>query len=206
MEGVCDLYPFESKTVGTATINKFEVDKKDAFGFNLYMYDSGLPPLQEGKFVRLYVDGVLMMSDTNMEKLTNIDFITNAKGHVMIAGLGLGLIIHNIRDKIISGVVKSITVYEKNKDVIDLVSPAFSDLPITYVCEDILTYKPPKNEKYDTIYFDIWSEIDYSKNLPEIKMLHNRWKYHKTSKDSYMDSWLKKFMQRRRDRDNRSLW
>lgn len=35
IEGVCDLYPFESKTVGTATINKFEVDRKSAFGFNL---------------------------------------------------------------------------------------------------------------------------------------------------------------------------
>lgn len=120
----------------------------------------------------------------------------------MIAGLGIGLILDNLRDKIKSKEVTSITIYEKYQDVIDLVYPKFKDLPIKVIHEDILKYNPPKEEKYDTIYFDIWATIDYERNLPQIKMLHNRWKFHKKRKSSYMNSWMKEYMQAQRKKDN----
>lgn len=205
MVGVERLYK-DKEEKGLAKLIKFEISKEEADLYNLRAIFNGesIMKVRQGTYVKLYVNGELMMSDTDMEKRTNIDFVNNAKGEVMIAGLGIGLIIHNLREKVKSKEVTSITVYEKYQDVIDLVSPYFKDFPITYKCEDILQYKPKKDEKYDTIYFDIWPSINYDNNLPEIRMLHNRWKSHKKSKDSWMNSWMKEFMQERRKKESRN--
>lgn len=149
---------------------------------------------QKATITSEYVDGVLMMSDTDMEKHTNEEFVRNAHGDVMIAGLGIGLILDNLEDKVRSGEIQSITVYEKYQDVIDLVYPKYKHLPLKVICQDILEYKPSKNETYDTIYFDIWPDIN-SDNLTEIKMLHNRWKFRKRE-GGWMDSWMKYYLQR----------
>lgn len=169
MEGVEQLYEFDRKELEESVIKKFEISESEARMFNLGNIMSGRPlsVVDPGKYIKLIVNGDLMMSDTKFEKITNCEFCAHACGDVMIAGLGIGLILHNIRDKVNTGEVTSITIYEKYQSVIDLVSPQFTDLPILYKCEDILTYKPNKNEKYDTIYFDIWPSIDYDKNLPE---------------------------------------
>lgn len=166
--------------------------------------NGALTRISAGDYVKLYVNGTLMMSDTPMEKRTNTDFIDNAHGDVMIAGLGIGLILHNLEEKVKTGEVTSITVYEKYQDVIDLVSPYYKHLPLTVKCADILEYKPPKDETYDTIYFDIWPTID-TDNLKEIKLLHNRWKFRKR-KGGWMDSWVKKFLQNENRKSYGSYW
>lgn len=202
--GVQELFNFDEKSQGIAILQKFEITEFNAKLHNFsqirdFGWKSGtMMCIYPGKYVKLEVNGELMMSDTHMERKSNFDFIDNAKGDVMIAGLGIGLILHNIRNKVNSGEIKSITIYEKYQDVIDLVSPYYNDMPITYKCQDILEYIPPKEEKYDTLYFDIWPTIDYEKNLPEIRLLHNRWKYHKKDKNSWMNSWMKEFMQYRK--------
>jgi hypothetical protein len=200
MEGVEQLYNFDRKELEESIISKFEVsiDKAKSFNLRKLMSGNSISYIEPGRYIKLIVNGELMMSDTPFEQRTNMSFVCSAKGDVMIAGLGVGLILHNIEDKVYKGEVTSITIYEKYQSVIDLVSPQFSNLPITYVCEDILTYKPSSDEKYDTIYFDIWPTVDYEKNLLEIRMLHNRWKSHKKSKDSWMNSWMKEYMQNER--------
>lgn len=205
MKGVADLYK-DLEEVGCAKVKKFQVSQSEANAFNLgdlFNRIDSLMNVDAGTFVKLYVDDELMMSDTRMECLSNRDFIINAHGDVMIAGLGIGLVLYNLESKVKSGQITSITVYEKHQDVIDLIGHRFPNLPLKIICKDILTYKPPKGEKYDTIYFDIWPTIDYEKNLPEIKMLHNRWKFHKKNKESWMNSWMKEFMQQKRDEDRR---
>lgn len=201
MEGVEKLYKKDLR-LGNVSIEKFEIDNRQALYFNFSNIGKNLPGLTSGSYVRLIIDSQLVMSDTPMEKVSNTEFVEKAHGDVMIAGLGLGLIIHNLRDKIKSGVVKSITIYEINQNVINLVSPLFKKLPIEYVCKDILSYLPPKEEKYDTIYFDIWPSITPDENLPQIRMLHNRWKFHKKTKSSYMNSWMKEYMQNRKRQEN----
>lgn len=210
MIGVYDVFNdfSESKSLGGAELRKFEVDQKASFGtqmraiLNSFAWEACSP----GKYVKLYVDGELMMSDTDMEKDSNYEVVQKAHGDVMLAGLGIGLLLHNLRDKVQKGIVSSITVYEKSQDVINLVSPYYRDIPnLRIVCQDILTYKPRKDECYDCIYFDIWPTIDYECNLPEIRALHNRWKFHKKNKEAYMNSWMKEFMQDRKRKDNR-VW
>lgn len=205
MKGIVDLYPFESLSKDNILIKKFSVNKQEARSFNLGQLFSGrsIMQIQPGQYVQLYVDGEIMMSDTPFELTTNSEFVAFAHGDVMIAGLGLGVIIYNLKEKVLNGEITSITVYEKNQAVIDVVLPLFKDFPIKCICKDILTYKPPKEEKYDTMYFDIWPTIDYEINLPEIRMLHNRWKSHKKTKDSWMNSWMKEFMQAERIKDRR---
>lgn len=196
MEGVAQKYNKEENK-GIARIERFNISKENSKKYNLLSTMNGEPyfmRIEDGNYVRLWVDGVLMMSDTHMERYTNQFFIDNAHGDVMIAGLGVGLILNALESKVQSGEVNSITVYEKYQDVIDLVLPKYKHLPIKVICQDILEYRPPKEETYDTIYFDIWPRIS-KRNLQQIKILHNRWKFRKRE-NGYMDSWMKSYIQR----------
>ncbi len=196
MEGVAQKYNKEENK-GIARIERFNISKENSKKYNLLSTMNGEPyfmRIEDGNYVRLWVDGVLMMSDTHMERYTNQFFIDNAHGDVMIAGLGVGLILNALESKVQSGEVNSGRVYEKYQDVIDLVLPKYKHLPIKVICQDILEYRPPKEETYDTIYFDIWPRISKS-NLQQIKILHNRWKFRKRE-NGYMDSWMKSYIQR----------
>lgn len=211
MKGVYEIFnDFEtSKSVGCAELRKFELNERESNVTWMKELLSGFSGeyCSPGKYIKLYVDGELMMSDTNMEKDSNREVVDKAHGDVLLVGLGIGLLLHNLRQKMQEGVVRSVTVYEKEQDVIDLVAPYYRDLPnLKIVCRDIMEYRPPKEEKYDTIYFDIWPTIDYERNLPEIRMLHNRWKFRKRDSNAFMNSWMKEFMQYRREQDNKSWW
>lgn len=208
MKGVIDRFSDfeESKSLGRAYLKKFEItsETSEVLDLKSILNSNPLYRCAPGKYVKLYVDMELVMSDTDMEKISNADLVYNARGDVMLAGLGIGLLLHNLKPKVIDGTVRSITVYEQSQDVIDLVSPYYSDIPnLRIIQQDILEYKPPREEKYDTLYFDIWPTIDYEINLPEIRLLHNRWKSHKKDKNSYMNSWMKEHLQKIRKANGR---
>lgn len=207
MDGVIKHFDKPTETIGVATVSHFSVDEERARFANVRSMinrEESFMRLSAGDYVRLVVNGELMMSDTDMEKRTNAEFIENAKGRVMIAGLGIGLILENLRDKIANGVVTSIVVYEKYQDVIDLVGHRYKDLPIEIHCEDIMEYRPKKGEVYDTIYFDIWPTIS-TDNLDDMRKLHLRWKSHKT-KDAWMNSWMRDHLRRMKRRESRYYW
>lgn len=96
-----------------------------------------------------------MMSDTEHERMTNREILYRAKGNVLIAGLGIGMILHPILE---NENVQSVTVLEKEKDVIDLVSETLPRKKLQIVNADVFEWSPPKDAKYDCIYFDIWSD------------------------------------------------
>ncbi len=132
----------------------------------------------------------VVMSDSWMEQHTNINFIRNANGHVLIAGLGLGMILLAIQDK---PEVESITVVEINQSVIDLVLPILQkhlNGKITVICSDIHTFIPEK--KFDVIYCDIWNDIS-GDNWDEMILLTKKFKYevNRSNKDSFLDHWRK---------------
>lgn len=201
-----DLKVGEKKQNNNAIISAYEFKNANDPLFNLRaMRDGGsLFTIEDGKYIRLNLNGSIWMSDTKMEKRSNMEFVSKAKGRVFIAGLGIGLIIHNLKDKVDRGIITEIVVMENSQEIIDLVSPYYTDMPITYILDDVLKYQPPKNEKYDTIYFDIWVEID-SDNLKEIAMLHNRWKFRK-NKGGWMDSWMKNKLQQMKRKEYNYGW
>lgn len=193
MKGIAEIVPDGKK--GEAEVSHFEYKASDnkLFHMRSMINDPG-GVISDGNYARLHVNGELVMSDTNMEKRTNSNFVRNANGKILIGGLGLGLILHNLRDKL--DVIESIEVIEKSQDVIDLVSPNFKDLPLTCIQADMMDWTPPKGSSWDTIYFDIWPDRN-TENLTEIKVLHNRFKF-KLNRDNpncWMDSWYKNELQ-----------
>lgn len=167
-------------TSGNVRLEEYEVTSIAAVVHNINHAQGGSPEMAiiPGKYVRLYVGKHLMMSDAPYEAQSNRDIIEGARGKVLIAGLGMGMVLVPI---LRNPAVTRVTVVEKSKDVIKLVhKPLLANGPFTenekiklvVVHGDINKFKP-KPESYDTIYFDIWPSIS-TKNLSEITKLKTR--------------------------------
>lgn len=146
----------------------------------------------------------LMMSDTYMERVTQLEFFANAHGDVLIAGLGIGMILPPL---CADPDVRSVTVVELNADVIDLVeAPVRRWIQQEYSLEaarklavvehDIYKYVPPKGINFDCIYFDIWPNRS-TDNLPEMARLHRRFARYKRDRQCWMGSWYREELKRR---------
>jgi len=98
----------------------------------------------------MYSTDKAVMTNSEREKQSNLEFVEQAKGDVLIAGLGIGLILLPIQNK---KEVNRIDVVEKYEEVIDLVA---EQLPLNHkvniINDDIYKFQP--EIKYDTIYFD----------------------------------------------------
>jgi len=163
--------------------------------------DSFVPP---GKYAQLVVDGMLMMSDTDMERRSNREVVWQARGHVFIAGLGIGMILHPILE---NPKVTKVTVVEKYADVIKLVGPTLPHQEkLTFVEADVLDWKPAKGTKYDVIYHDIWPTIS-TDNLKEMALLHRRFGQFKAP-GGWMDSWKRDYLKYRKRQEDaqRGRW
>lgn len=186
--------------LGLATVSHFEVTPTNArftsFRAIVTGRDEYIPP---GRYARLHVGSTLMMTDTPMERRSNLEVIRRARGHVLVAGLGLGMILHPILK---TPEVTRVTVVEKYGDVIRLVGPSLPQEKLELVEADIFTWAPEKGTRFDVLYFDIWPTITLD-NLPEMATLHRRgarWK----APGAWMGSWKHKELQARRDREKRS--
>lgn len=129
-----------------------------------------------------------MMSDLGYERATCLEIVKRAHGQVLIAGLGLGMILHPILDK---PAVRRITVVEKYPDVIDLVCPTLpASARLAIVAADIFAWRPPRDARYDVIWFDIWPDIATSR-LAEMARLHRRFARYlnRANPESWMESW-----------------
>ena len=128
------------------------------------------------------------MSDTPMELFTNQQFLDKANGDVLIFGLGMGLIIAPLAN---DPAIKSITVIEQNKNVIDLIKPFYNHPKITILQGDAYNYEFSKEIMFDTIYFDIWPSRCMD-NYKDMKILHKKYRKHlnKNNLNKYMSSWL----------------
>lgn len=94
-----------------------------------------------------------VMIDDAFERQTNQIILDNARGDVLIFGLGIGLIVYPIMKK---DTVKSILIVEKHQEVLDLIMPqtAFND-KVKVIKGDWYDYETEKT--YDTIWLDDWT-------------------------------------------------
>lgn len=163
----------EDRQIGDWKLEKFSIDRN-----NFSAMISGISP---GTYVRLLHNGECVMSDTSMEKRTNMDFCMNAHGDVLIGGLGIGMIILAIQDK---PEVKSITVIEKNQEVIDMVASQLNfNEKVKIICADVFEWKPEKGVKYDVSYMDIWNWINSDVYNDEMKPLKRKYARYLRSKE-----------------------
>jgi len=130
----------------------------------------------------------VVMSDTPMELRTNLDAIYNSNGNVLIGGLGIGAILLLIQER---PEVKSVIVIEKYKEIIEMVKPFLPlNEKVKIIEADIFEWLPEKNNKFDTIYFDIWNNV-CSDNLEDMKILKKRFRkfLNKENSEKWMGCW-----------------
>jgi hypothetical protein len=174
VSGYADMHRLiPSLECGVARVEHFMLDERTAA---FMASESRDPSILPGTYARLFVRDELVMSDMWMERLSNWPVVCLAHGRVLIGGLGLGMILPPLLAK---DQVSHVTVVEVERDVIDLVQPAFvgqiAACRLELVHDDIRTWSPPSRARYDTIYFDIWPTISVA-NLPEMEALHRRFR------------------------------
>jgi hypothetical protein len=165
---------------GEWVISRFTVSAEDSKRTELSAMLSGRGYVPSGEYTKLVNRYGIMMSDTPDEIWDNLEFIHQAKGHVLVTGLGLGVVIQALLRK--DG-VESVTVIEKSDDVIFLVEDHYqklaSELGKEFIvlegdCFEFDVGELPR-EKYDYIWHDVWQDL-CSDNLEEMGILKRKYK------------------------------
>lgn len=168
----CDRFRVDTPpgVSGPWRVEKFKVDAMGSMRTLSNPY-----PVPIGTYTRLVhtvssEDGIVM-SDTPAEMYQHLRFWKAARGRVLIAGLGLGMIATALLRK---PEVENVLVLEKSADVIELVGWAIPDqLPaerksaFRLQLADIHDYLAESDEKFDCCWLDIWPTIS-GDNLPEM--------------------------------------
>lgn len=175
---------------GDWSVETFEVGGEEMKIFNLRaMFHPGCRTIEAGRYKKLCYKGNIIMSNTPAEIQDHRYFIHMAKGKVLINGLGLGVALTAILQK---PEVDSVTVIEKEIDVINLIGPSFKDnSKVEIIHADSFTWNPPKGMVYDAIWHDIWGDI-CADNLPEMSKLHRKY----GRKTKWQGSWCRELCDR----------
>lgn len=117
-----------------------------------------------GDYAVLRIGKATVMSDTRVERLTNSAVVREARGRVLIAGFGLGMILTAILKK---ANVSAVTVVEVHPDVLTAVRPQIeryvgprAAAKLTVHVSNIHDWRPAtRGRQFDTMYFDIWTDV-----------------------------------------------
>lgn len=163
-------YPGESAERGRARIERFSITRQEA---NLFNIRAGRRSVKPGDYARLFCGRALWMSDTQAEFWDHLELFRQARGRVLMHGLGLGCatrVILSLPE------VEHVEVWEIEPDVAALVgdplAAQFGDR-IRVRLGDAKEHRPAKGERWDVVWHDIWSDI-CEDNLPEIRAMKRR--------------------------------
>ena len=175
--------------MGPWSVERFEVSAREAALFSINRQGRCI---KAGTYTRLsHEERGVVMSDTPAEKRDHVGFVVNAKGHVLINGLGLGMCLAAALRK---PEVERVTVVELDADVIALVGRHYAaDARVEIVHCDAFAYQPPKGVRYGAVWHDIWDDIT-SDNLPEMTRLHRKY----GRRADWQGSWARYECERRR--------
>lgn len=157
-------YDFRMSTIlKEGKIGSFEITKRIIHkGTVLGMYNSKEGRITKGEYqfdyplVTLDESGCTWMSDAQFEVEGAIGAVTAARGDVLIAGLGIGLLPTFIKDK---KSVRRIDIVELHQDVIYLVFNQIASPKMRIIKDDIFHYLSTTPNRYDFIHIDIWNSI-----------------------------------------------
>jgi hypothetical protein len=144
---------YPDKKVGSAEIThvKYPPGNYRMEGVDGYVFYEISSPL---KVTELKVDKEVVMVDDPLHWVGMKRLAEHCKGDTLIAGLGLGLILHHLKS---NDEVTSIDVVELNPDVIELISPLIpKNYKMDIINEDIRSYELTELGEYDSILFDVW--------------------------------------------------
>lgn len=162
---------------GNWRVVKLTVSKADAdFAAMRAMAGSsmGRGIVREGEVITQLLRGnTVVMSDTMDEIRDHWGVAHAARGRVLIAGLGLGVVVQACCEK---DSVEHVTVIDKSPDVIKLTGGIYQERygdKLTIVEADIFEWKPPKGDEYGAVWFDIFDTI-CADNLPQMTKLKRK--------------------------------
>lgn len=139
---------------------------------NLRALRDGYGYCEPGAYTKLTCKGRgVVMSDTTAERDGHKRAVWAAKGHVLLNGLGLGMVLGAI---LRLPQVERVTVVELEQDVIDLVGPHYACDRLEIVKASAFDYQPPKAIRYGAVWHDIWDGIS-ADNLPDMTRLKRKY-------------------------------
>jgi len=151
--------------------------------------------LKAGTYTQLVHDNLgIMMSDTVTEVWEHRWPIEEAKGKVLINGLGIGMVANAC---LMKKEVRNVTVVEIDEDVIKLVAPHYQEKygdRFRLVQADAFEYQPVVNERFDVVWHDIWLNI-CDTNLPEMHRLHRKY----GRRCNWQGSWMREACENMRE-------
>lgn len=160
---------------GPWSVERFEVTKREASMGNIYAMMHGRGSIKPGLYTRLkHERRGLVMSDTPDEMRDHYSAVIHAKNHVLINGLGIGMVLAAILKK---KEVARITVVEICPDLIALVGPHYATEPrVEIINADAFAYQPPKGVRYGAVWHDIWDELcgDNLESMTKLKRKYGR--------------------------------
>jgi hypothetical protein len=187
--------------VGDWEVKRFEIGKaKSAMlsATTFSHYGRGIPP---GKYTELTHRGSVVMSDTPSEIRDLAEFFWEARGKVLIHGLGLGVCVQAALRK---PEVEHVLVIEKSPEVIELAADHYrtrfgSRLEVQE--GDAFTWKPETGRRWDCVWHDVWTGL-CEDNLSEMATLHRRFGH----RCDWQGSWGKELLQDRRRQRRAAGW
>jgi hypothetical protein len=126
----------------------------------------------------LKIDGKVWMVDDPPHWWAMQEHAEAYEGHVVCAGLGLGLIVHALNENL---KVNRITVVERSQDVIDLISPLIPHDKLTIIHEDWFAIDADFLPKADGVFFDLFvgNGMDLFGEAVHVSVdILQRWKSH----------------------------
>lgn len=158
---------------GDWAVEQFEVTEQDERGERLRATISSSSRgrwCSAGTYTRLMRRGTVVMSDTPDELLDLLDFQTEARGRVLIHGLGLGCALAMALAK---PEVEHVDVVELSQDVLALVGGVFVADPRVHLHHgDAYTFRFPPRTRWDVAWHDIWDSISTDNDFAA---LHRRY-------------------------------
>lgn len=173
---------------GDYRVEQFEV-KMDLQLMRMIRDGRGCSP---GTYTRLLHKKETLMADTDAEIIDFLEFVEDACGRVLVAGLGLGVVVQALLNRKYNDCVDHITVVEKSADVIRLVAPYFPDNRLKVVNADIFSWRT--NERFNFSWYDIWDDIS-GEHVLQIDRLKRRF----AEKVSRQYAWCEELMRSRQE-------
>ena len=116
------------------------------------------------------IGGEVVMSDDRQELQRHFEFLFQARGRVLINGLGLGCC---LRGAVTRPEITRIDIVERDPDVIKLVAAGLPrDSRIHLHRTDAVTFAEKTNERWDFAWHDLWSDTD--KGEPHLAVTHQK--------------------------------
>jgi len=158
---------YKEQKVGHAEISKYTYKPGHYLmeGIDGYLYFKVVKPLQ---ITNLKISGDVVMVDDPLHWIGIKRIAEACHGKVLIGGLGLGIILHHLKN---NKKVTKIVVCEIDKDVIELISPVLpDDSRVMILHKDVFTIPDESIKAFDVIFLDVLVKKggEFKKEFPDM--------------------------------------